>query len=169
MAALMKTRVFDLAQVNIALPREPLDSALLADFVSALAPINALADSSPGFVWRLEGDGGDATALRGFGDDRILLNMSTWESIDALADFVYRSAHAEVMRSRRKWFVPMKEAFVALWWVPAGHRPGVAEAEQRVTALRQNGPTPSAFTLKQPFSPPAGADPVAPREETCPA
>jgi hypothetical protein len=140
-----------LAQVNIALPKESLNSALLADFVAALAPINALADGSPGFVWRLQGEGGDAASLRGFGDDRIVVNMSTWESLEALADFAYKSAHAAVMRERRKWFVVMREAFMALWWVPAGHRPTVREAEERVACLRLHGPTPFAFTFKQPF------------------
>ncbi len=146
-------RSFDLAQVNIALPRESLDSALLADFVAALEPINALADASPGFVWRLAGDGGDSTAIRGFGDERILVNMSTWESLDHLADFVFKSAHAGVMRTRRKWFEPIREVYAALWWVPAGHRPTVAEAEERLRHLRENGPTPFAFTMKEPFPP----------------
>lgn len=163
----MAARSFDLAQVNIALPREPLDSALLADFVAALAPINALAESTPGFVWRLQGDEGDATSVRGFGDERILVNLTTWESLDALADFVYRSAHSEVMRARRKWFVPI-EAYVALWWVPAGHRPTVREAEERVSHLRQHGPSPFAFTFKRPFTPPGVAQSDA-RDDTCPA
>lgn len=164
----MAARAFDLAQVNIALPREPLDSALLADFVAALAPINALSDASPGFVWRLEADGGGATSVRGFGDDRILVNMSTWESLDALADFVFKSAHAEVMRARRKWFVPMSEVYVALWWVPSGHRPTVREAEERVAHLREHGPTPFAFTFKRAFAP-SSLEPPRTRADSCPA
>jgi hypothetical protein len=163
----MSTRAFDLAQVNIALPREPLDSLLLADFLAALGPVNALAESSPGFVWRLQSEGGDATSLRGFGDDRILVNMSTWESLDAVADFVFKSAHSEVMRARRKWFVPMKEIYAALWWVPAGHRPDVREAEDRVAHLREHGPTTFAFTFKQPFGPPATSLAPSPRDEEC--
>jgi hypothetical protein len=164
----MVVRAFDLAQVNVALPREPLDSALLADFVAALEPINALADEAPGFVWRLQGDGGDATAVRGFGDERIIVNMSTWESLDALAAFVFHSPHAAVMRERRRWFVAMKEAYAALWWVPARHRPTVREAEERVAHLRAHGPSAHAFTFKQPFPPPGEVRIPAPREETCP-
>jgi hypothetical protein len=164
----MSVRRFDLAQVNIALPLEPLDSALLADFMAALEPINALAEASPGFVWRLQGDLGDATSLRGFGDERIVINMSTWASLDALADFAFKSAHAGVMRQRRKWFVSMTEAYAALWWVPAGHRPSIREAEERVERLRAHGPTPFAFTFKQPFPPPGGDRPEA-REESCAA
>ena len=162
----MKDGRFELAQVNIALPLEPLDSALLADFMAALAPVNALADAAPGFVWRLQADAGDATALRGFDDDRIVINMSTWESMDALADFVFRSPHVAVMRERRKWFVAMKEAYAALWWVPPGHRPAVREAEERVAHLRTHGPTAFAFTFKQPFPAP-GTSPPRPRDEAC--
>jgi hypothetical protein len=149
----MPARLHDLAQVNIATMREPFQSPLFADFIAALGPLNALADASPGFIWRLEGYGGDATSIRGFGDDRIVINMSTWESLDALAEFVFQTGHAEVMRQRRKWFAPMKDAYVALWWVPSGHRPTVEEAEERVRHLRENGPTEFAFTFKQPFAP----------------
>ncbi|XXX75489.1 DUF3291 domain-containing protein [Sorangium sp. So ce134] len=163
-----------LAQINIALPLEPLDSARLADFVSALAPVNALADAAPGFVWRLQGDGGDATAVRAFGDDRILVNMSVWESAEALSDFVFRNPeHAAVMRRRREWFAPMKEAITALWWVPAGHVPTVAEAEERLEHLRRHGPTPRAFTFRHlcpaPDAPAAAAPAPADDSLRCPA
>ena len=160
---------FHLAQVNIGLPREPLDSALLADFVAALDPINALADGSPGFVWRLQTEDGNATALRIF-DDRLMVNMSVWESVEALADYVYRSAHTEVMRNRRRWFHHLSEMYAALWWVPVGHRPSVAEAEERLTHVRVHGPTPYAFTFQQPFPPPGSAETVQPRvDDLCPA
>jgi hypothetical protein len=135
--------------------RAPLDTPLLADFVAALEPINALADNSPGFVWRLQTEDGDATAIRVFEDDRIILNMSVWESIEALADFVYRSAHVEVMRRRREWFERMAEAYVCLWWVPVGHIPTVEEAQERLQLLRQHGPSPRAFTPQTQFG---GAD-----------
>ena len=160
---------FHLAQVNIALPREPLDSALLADFVAALDPINALADGSPGFVWRLQTEDGNATAVRIF-DDRLMVNMSVWESVEVLADYVYRSAHTEVMRNRRTWFHHLGEVYAALWWVPAGHRPTVAEAEERLTHLRVHGPTPDAFTFQHPFAPPGSAETMQPRvDDLCPA
>jgi hypothetical protein len=160
-------RAFDLAQVNVALPRETHISAVFADFIAALAPINALAESSPGFVWRFQEDGG---GFRKFGDDdAIVFNMSTWESLDALADFVFKSAHSAIMRERRKWFLPMKEAYAALWWVPVGHRPGISEAEERVAHLRQHGPTSFAFTFKQPFPPPGVFARPESRDETCSA
>jgi hypothetical protein len=151
---------WQLAQVNIALPKEPLTSELLADFVAALGPINALADGSPGFVWRLQGDGGDATAIPVFDDDRLIVNMSVWESLDALAAYVYRGGHAQVMKQRRRWFEHLREVISALWWVPAGHHPTVAEAEERLRCLRAHGPT--AFAFKQPFPPPGvGVSPAA--------
>jgi hypothetical protein len=146
-----------LAQVNIALPREPLESALMADFVAALDPINALADCSPGFVWRLQGDSGNATAIPVLDDARLIVNMSVWESVAALTAYVYRSAHTEVMRQRRRWFEAMRESYQALWWVEAGHLPTVAEAEERVRHLRAHGPTAFAFTFRDTFPAPGEA------------
>lgn len=155
-SALDGTPSHHLAQVNIALPREPLDAPLLRGFVAALHPVNAIADASPGFVWRLQTEDGDATAVRAFGDDRIIVNLSVWESLDALRAFVYSApAHREVLARRRKWFERMAEAFLALWWVPVGHLPSVAEAEERVAWLRAEGPTPRAFTFRRHFPSPA--------------
>lgn len=160
---------FQLAQVNIALPREPLDTPLLAEFVAALAPINALADASTGFVWRLQSDDGDATSIRAFDDDRLIVNMSVWTSLEALADFVYRTAHTDVMRRRREWFERLGELHMALWWVPAGHQPSVKEAEQRLRHLRTHGPSASAFTFRTPYAPPDGSVPPTVREDDlCP-
>ena len=146
-----------LAQVNVALPLESLDSPRLAAFVDALAPVNAVADASPGFVWRLQTDAGDATAIRAFGDDRLVVNMSVWESVEALRGFAYGEAHAAVLRRRREWFTRLGEPETALWWVPAGTLPTVADAEKRLAALRADGPTPRAFTLRTVFPPRAAA------------
>jgi Domain of unknown function (DUF3291) len=151
--------------VNIARLRAPLDSPQLADFVAALEPVNALADGSPGFVWRLQTDDGDATAIRAFDDDMLIVNMSVWESVDALADFTYRSDHRAVMVQRRKWFERMAEAFLVLWWVPAGHQPSVDEAKDRLVRLQRHGPTPEAFTFRSPFPPP-DADPPEGSDES---
>lgn len=124
----------------------------MAEFVAALDPVNALADRAPGFVWRLQDEDGNATSIRGFDDDRIIVNMSVWESVDQLAAFVYRSGHLDVMRRRREWFERIR-SHMALWWVPTAHRPSVQEAEQRVEHLREHGPTPYAFTFKARFLP----------------
>src|SRR5215211_8202438 len=143
----MAAERFHIAQLNIALPREPLDSPLLAEFVAALEPVNAAADASPGFVWRLQAEDGDATAVRAFGDDRLIVNMSVWESLDALRGFVYGDrGHLDAMRRRREWFERMAEAFVVLWWVPPGRLPTIADGEERLDLLRATGPSPGAFT-----------------------
>jgi uncharacterized protein DUF3291 len=144
---------YHLAQLNIGRLLAPLESPQLAPFVEALEPINALADGAPGFVWRLQTEDGDATAIRAFDDDMLIVNMSVWESVEALGDFVYRSDHVSVMRRRREFFERMAEAFMVLWWVPAGHRPTVAEAKDRLARLRRDGPTPEAFTFREQFSP----------------
>jgi Domain of unknown function (DUF3291) len=161
---------FNIAEVNIALPQAPIDSPLLAEFVAQLDPVNALADQSPGFVWRLQTEDGDAMAVRGFDDDRLIVNMSVWESIEQLADFVYRSDHVAVMRRRREWFERIR-LYMVLWWVPDGHLPSVPEAEARLAHLRAHGPTPFAFTFKQRFPAPGAAP--APRVDEdvvdCPA
>jgi hypothetical protein len=162
---------WELAQLNIGTTLAPLDSEQLAGFVAALEPVNALADTSPGFVWRLQDDDGDATSFRAFGDDRILVNMSVWTSVEALADFVYRSAHVDVMRRRREWFERLEAAFTVLWWIPAGHIPTVAEAEERLEALRRNGSTPFAFTFRDPHPAPdsTSAAPQTNDDWLCPA
>jgi hypothetical protein len=155
---------FQLAQVNIALAKAPIDTPLMAEFVARLDLVNAVADNAPGFVWRLQGEDGNATAIRAFDDDRVIVNMSVWESIDHLADFVYRSGHIDVMRRRREWFDRIR-LHMTLWWVPAGHLPSVAEAQQRLAHLREHGPTPHAFTFKRRF--PANDDLVINDEIGC--
>ena len=128
---------FHLAQLNVGRLRAPLDDPATAGFVGALDRANALADASPGFVWRLQTEDGNATAVKvDEGDDRFIVNLSVWESIDALADFVYRSADTDVLRRRREWFERSPEAILVMWWVPAGHRPDPAEAMERLAWLR---------------------------------
>lgn len=144
---------YALAQANIGRIVAPLDDPVMAGFVDQLDFINALADHSPGFLWRLQTEDGDATAVRPFEDERILVNMSVWESLEALYEYVYRSEHLEVLRGRRQWFERMDGPHLVLWWVPAGHRPTVAEAKERLDILAGRGPCPEAFTFKRPFSP----------------
>jgi heme-degrading monooxygenase HmoA len=146
-----------LAQVNLATLRAPLDTPELAGFVAQLEPLNALADGSPGFVWRLQTEDGDATAIRAFDDQRIMVNLSVWASLEALRNFVYASHHLDVMRRRREWFHRMADAYLALWWIPAGTIPTVAQAVDRLRLLDRNGPTPQAFTFRAPFPEPAEA------------
>ncbi|RCV57307.1 DUF3291 domain-containing protein [Marinitenerispora sediminis] len=144
-----------LAQLNIGRLRAPLDDPRMADFVRELAPVNALAESSPGFVWRLrEEETDDATGLRPFGPD-ILVNMSVWESYDALWAFTYRTdGHLEVLRRRASWFVRDPAPTLVLWWVPAGTAPSLDEAVERLARLRADGPSPEAFDFRSPADPP---------------
>ena len=145
----------DLAQVNIMRLRAPLESPELAPFVAALDPVNALAEQVPGFVWRLKAaDGDNSTSIRIFDDPTLIVNMSTWRSVEALTEYAYRSAHSDIMRRRREFAVPIAEAYLALWWVPRGHQPTVAEGQERLLHLRAHGPTPFAFGIRTPFPAP---------------
>ncbi|WP_340540031.1 DUF3291 domain-containing protein [Nocardioides sp. GXZ039] len=150
---------YELAEVNIARLADDLDSPRLSDFVAQLEPINALADAADGFVWRLQTEDGDATSIVAFADEQregvgVITNLSTWRDMESMTAYVYRSAHAEVMRRRREWFLPIAEGYLVCWWVPAGHRPSTADAEERLAHLRRHGPTPYAFTIKQHYPAP---------------
>ena len=145
---------FHLAQVNVMVTRAPLDHPSMAEFVALLDPVNDLADSSPGFVWRLKTEDGNATAIRVFDDHRTLINLSVWQSRDDLWNFVYASRHLDVMWRRRQWSERIAEASQALWWVEAGRTPTVPEAEGTLRLLRALGPTSAAFTFRQAFPPP---------------
>ena len=162
---------FQVAQVNVSRLLEPLDSERLRPFVERLERVNAAADDAPGFVWRLQTEGGDATAVRVFEDPEIIVNLSVWQSLDALREFAYRSAlHVEVLKRRREFFERDSDATLALWWIPAGTLPTVADAEERLTLLRAIGPSPDAFTFNRRFPPPGGGlEPVDDERELCPA
>ncbi|MER5847339.1 DUF3291 domain-containing protein [Streptomyces sp. NPDC002012] len=147
----------ELAQVNTARLRFPLDSPELKDFVDALDPVNAVADQAAGFVWRLQSETGNATDVPVFGDTWLIVNMSVWRDTDALTAFMYQGQHRELLARRREWFERVEEAMTALWWVPAGVRPTVRDAEERLLHLREHGPTERAFTLRKSFPPPTAA------------
>jgi hypothetical protein len=136
-----------------------MDGLVMAGFKAALEPINALADEAHGFVWRLQTEDGDATAIRLYEDERMIVNMSVWESIEALRAFVYTSDHTAVMRHRKQWFEKL-ETYLACWWVPAGHEPTIEEAKERLEHLKLHGPTPYAFTFRASFPAP-DAEPEA--------
>jgi hypothetical protein len=145
---------YHLAQVNVGVLRAPLDSPQIAGFVAELEPINQLADHSPGFVWRLQTPEGDATSIRVFDDDSIMVNLSVWESVEALWSFTYASRHLDLLRRRREWFHRLAEAHLALWWIAAGHVPTIEETKWHLDLLRRRGPSPDAFTLREVFPAP---------------
>ena len=161
---------FHLAQVNIGRARGQPDDPVMAEFMAWLPEINALAERSPGFVWRLQTEDGDATAFRPYGDPLILINLSVWGGFEALRGYVFSSEHAAVMRRRREWFERFERVYVALWWVPAGHRPTVSEAVERLAHLERHGPTGHAFGFASLFDPegrPLPRDRA--RDDACPA
>lgn len=147
-----------LAQIDIARLRAPIDDPLVAEFVAGLEPVNRLADASPGFVWRLQTDNGNATALRPYADEFVIVNMSVWESLEHLADFVYRSAHVDFLRAKRAWFERMVDAHMALWWSEAGRFPSADDGARRLEVLRASGPSAEAFTFRHPFPAPGAFD-----------
>ena len=153
----MSTNEYHIAQINIARMLVPIDDPLMSDFVAQLENINRIAEQTAGFVWRLQSEEGDATAIRVFDDPLILVNMSVWESIEALYDFTYHGSHVGVFRDRAKWFEKPSKAPLTMWWIPAGTTPTAEEGRQRLEHLWQHGPTEFAFTFKNKFPQPISA------------
>lgn len=146
---------YQLAQINVARLIAPIDDPKIAEFVSQLDLINGVADQAPGFVWRLQSSSGNATDIAYNDDPFVIVNMSVWASLEALRSFAYRSDHARVFRDRAKWFEKMDKPNYCLWWVPAGHRPSVAEGRERLEHYQRYGSTPYAFWFSQHFPAPA--------------
>lgn len=155
--------IYHLAQINIAIMKAPLSDPVMAGFAEQIDAINALAEASPGFVWRLMTEEGDATALRVFEDERILLNMSVWESVEALKSYTYQSRHVLVVRRRKEWFERIETPHLALWWIPVGHIPTPEEGKARLHLLATAGPTAEAFTFQTVFASPEPSLPLSSR------
>ena len=149
----MAGKEYALAQLNLAKFKYPRESAEMSDFVDNLDRINALAESSEGFIWRLQDEAGDATALRPFGEE-LLVNLSLWRDVDALHHFVFATQHKDFLRRRPQWFHKMDTPYVVLWWLPAGTLPDLGDAGERIELLRREGPSPRAFSFRQRFDPP---------------
>ena len=143
---------YHLAQINIAKMLAPIDSPVMAEFVANLDSINALAEGSPGFVWRLKDEGNNATSIKVYDDDFIIVNMSVWENADALHQFVFQSHHVEIFKQRRQWFEKMSDMHMALWYVPKDYTPTALDGVERLNYLRSNGETPFAFSFKKQFT-----------------
>jgi heme-degrading monooxygenase HmoA len=142
-----------LAQYNIARSRAPLSDPLLAGFVAAIERVNAAAEQAPGFVWRLKDESGASSSyVRAYDDERMLINLSVWESIEALRAYTYAAPHLEIFRRRAEWFEPGDGPSLVLWWIPAGHTPTLEESDQRLKRLASQGPSAHAFTFKQSFA-----------------
>jgi hypothetical protein len=158
-----------LAQLNVGRLVGPEDDPRVADFMEGLDRINALAEASPGFVWRLQDEGGNATAIKVSDDPQFIVNLSVWASVEALADFAYRSDHTAFLRRRREFFEVPTAPILCLWWVPEGEIPTVEDALERIEHLRAHGPSPTSFTFRHRYDP--GGQPVtkATDRDTCPA
>jgi Domain of unknown function (DUF3291) len=150
-----------LAQINVGRLLHPIDDPRLADFVDNLDAINALAEASPGFVWRLKDESGNATAISAYEDPAVIVNMSVWTSPEALNAFAYQTAHRRFVQRRKEWFQLFGAPYLALWWVDEGSVPAVIDGRQRLDHLTRFGPTPYAFTFRAAF-PPSRAEPLAP-------
>ena len=145
---------FHLAQINIARMLAPIDDPIMAEFVAQLAPVNALADRAAGFVWRLQTESGDATSLKVYDDEMIIINLTVWENVSALREFVYKNAHYGVLRDRKRWFEKFDGPYYAIWWIPAGQLPSVEAGKERLDYLREHGDSAYAFSFKSVFPEP---------------
>ncbi len=152
----MNDRKFHLAQANISKMKAPLESPIMKGFVDMLDPINRLADESEGFIWRLQTEEGNATDIRVFDDNMLIFNMSVWDSLENLKNYVYRSDHAAMIKEKKNWFELLEKPHMVLWWIEAGHIPTPEAAKERLSILElNNGPTQEAFTFKHPFEAPS--------------
>ncbi|MGI8754502.1 MAG: DUF3291 domain-containing protein [Acidimicrobiales bacterium] len=156
------------AQLNVGRLRAPMEDPLIDGFRGNLEPVNALAEASPGFVWRLQDATGDATGIKVFDDD-LEINLTVWESVGALADFVYRTGHTQFLRRRRDWFEAPSQPVVCLWWVPEGEIPAIEDAVARLEHLRTHGPTRAAFTFRNRFDPGDEVPRTGNDRDVCPA
>jgi heme-degrading monooxygenase HmoA len=146
--------MYHLAQFNLTRMLAPLDDPVMAEFVARLDEINAIADQSQGFIWRLQTEKGNATTIQAYEDDRVIVNMSVWRSLKDLANYVYASEHGQVMKRRQHWFEKFDGPKIAIWWIPREHIPTVEEGKQRLEHLRLHGETPYAFSFKKAFPAP---------------
>jgi hypothetical protein len=150
--------LYHLAQVNIAYGIETLDHPTMSGFVSELDRINVLAEKSDGFIWRLQSDEGDATAFKIFEDEKIIINMSVWESVEALRSYVYSSDHLDILKQKKQWFEKPKSAHLALWWIPVGNVPTIEDAKARLSEIQRVGSSETAFNFVKPYPMPESVD-----------
>jgi hypothetical protein len=142
---------YHLAQINVALMKAPIDDPIMAEFAAALDEVNAIADQSPGFIWRLQSPSGNATDIRAYAESKMLVNLSLWQSVEQLKVYVYQSLHSEFFVRRRQWFEKYQGEHFAMWWVPAGQVPTIEEGKAKLDYLSQHGDSPKAFTFSKPF------------------
>lgn len=147
---------YQLAQMNVGIARDAMDSEVMKGFADRLDEMNTLAEQSPGFVWRLVDDeSGDATSIQAFENPNMIVNMSVWQDIASLKHYVYQTVHVEMLKDKKLWFEKMAESHQVLWWVPKGHTPTIEEGKQRLQLIQQNGASAEAFNFARPFEAPS--------------
>lgn len=151
-----------LAQINIALMKAPLEDPIMAEFAAALNQVNAVADQSPGFIWRLQTASGNATTIQAYCDPNILVNLSVWQSVEQLRAYVYKSLHGDFFVRRQQWFEKYQGEHFAMWWIPAGHLPTVEEGKAKLECLTLHGDSSESFTFAKPYPPPIAERPNHP-------
>lgn len=151
MTMMKKPSDYHIAEANVARMKTEFDDPIMYSFIRRLNDVNAIADRSPGFIWRQSAEANDY--LMPYRDKRIIFNMSVWQSIEHLRSFVYGPVHTEMLRLRHEWFERPSTAHIALWWIPAGHRPIVSEAMARLAKIQEHGPTSYSFSFKQHYPP----------------
>ena len=164
-----QTGAMHLAQLNVGRLRAPMDDPLIADFKDNLGRVNQMAENSPGYVWRLQGARGNATGIRAFPDPLDIINLTVWQSVEALADFTFRSGHVEFLRRRREFFEHLDQPTMCLWWVPEGELSSVEDALGHLEHLRVHGPTPISFTFRRRFDAGDVDARLSSELDTCPA
>jgi hypothetical protein len=151
---------YHLAQINVALMKAPLDDPSMTEFAAALNEVNAVADRSPGFVWRLQTASGNAADIQAYSDPKMLINLSVWQSVEQIKDYVYKTLHGEFFIRRRNWFERYQGEHLALWWIPADCLPTVEEGKAKLEQLALTGDSPECFTFAKPYSPPVTTQPL---------
>lgn len=146
---------YQLAQLNVGLAKDSVDSELLVDFAAQLDAVNAAAESSPGFIWRLMDDNNNATGFNAFDDENMLINISVWDSVESLQKYIYSDIHMAVLKNKSKWFENMESAHLVLWWIKEGEYPNIEESLERLSHLSAHGPTVHAFTFRDTFPAPS--------------
>ena len=146
---------YQLAQINIGrIKGAGIDDPIMKEFVDNLDAINRLAETSAGFIWRLKSDDNNATSFNPYNDEQVIINISVWENIESLENYVFKTLHADFLRRRKEWFQKFGKVTTAMWWIREGEFPSVEEAVDKLARLQQEGPTSSIFDFKSKFPPP---------------
>ena len=146
---------YHIAEINIArMKGVDINDPIMKEFADNLDAVNAIAEKSPGFVWRLKDDSNNATSFNPYNDEQILINVSVWENIETLEDFMYRTFHSEFLRRRKEWFKTYGTAHTAMWWVPVGHVPTLQEAVENLSHRQKHGPSEIAFDFRNKYPAP---------------